>query len=158
MMKEHYLMSDHSSGHSQTVDRNDSTWWSGDVSKGTKFWGVMDWISICSSLAYVLPMMAMSTIFKGDETGLSKEGNKNIAYRKCIQFMIWCFNIRDNVNNELIDHHEKVLLTLESPMYVILDSGSTAHVVRDISLLSNVKRMSKPVQIGGVEHGGQGIV
>ena len=41
---------------------------------------------------------------------------------------------------------------------MILDSGSTAHMVRDIDLLTNVRKMSRPATIGGVEYGGNGIV
>ena len=71
--------------------------------------------------------------------------------------MIWCYQIgKDQDTNG--EEDEIILLTIDTPMYVILDSGSTAHMVRDLRLLTNVKKMPKPITIGGVENNGEGIV
>jgi hypothetical protein len=159
IMKQCYNMSDHRSTDSTARANKDSnTWWSGNINGGTKYWSVSDWMSMCSCLAHILPVMAMSMLFNGNERLLNSSCNRNTAYRKCIEFMIWCYSVGCNNEEDNEMKKEKILMTIDMPMYVILDSGSTAHMVRDIGLLTNVRKMPKPVSIGGVEHGGQGIV
>jgi hypothetical protein len=56
-----------------------------------------------------------------------------------------------------LESNQEVLMTMETNRYVILDSGSTAHMMRDRELLTNIKKLDVNVVIGGVENGSTGI-
>jgi hypothetical protein len=102
--------------------------------------------------------MAIQTMYKGKMENISEKSYRSDMYSKCIELMIWCYNVGTNAINESECEKEEVMVCLDSPLYVILDSGSTAHMVRDKELLTNIRPTNKPVAIGGVEHGGKGIV
>ena len=56
-----------------------------------------------------------------------------------------------------LESNQAALMTMETNRYVILDSGSTAHMMRDRELLTKIKKLDVNVVIGGVENGSTGI-
>jgi hypothetical protein len=120
------------------------------ISPIVREWCPSDFYAVCTVLALVFPMIGNALLVGSLYVASIRDAfYAYICATEGYKFILT--NLRSEIVAVVEDKNEVVLMTLNTPYAVFLDTGASVSVNRDLSLLKDMSNTDRPVKIAGVD-------